>query len=108
MKEILSAAIVGAGHTYKLRSATDLQAIQIEFTGTITALEVAINGSISSTKLFPVESHLFTESEITAKAAFFYISQKLVEYVQAEIISITGTGVVHVYHSPADSQSDMV
>ena len=106
MKALLSAATeTGAGSLWKLKESSDVHTVYAKFTGTITALTVALEGSIDGTNIVALTTHEFTASEISAKQAMFHVVNKLVEYVRINITVLTGTGSVTVSHSPADNSA---
>jgi len=107
MKAILSAATgTGAGKLFQV--STSIHTIQVVFTGTISALSVAIEGSIDGANIFALETHELSSEELAAKKVMFHIVNKLVEYVRVNITVLTGAGAVTVYHSPADAASRQV
>jgi len=79
--------------------------VQVTFTnsgGSVTALTVALEGSIDTTKFVSLVSHAFTAGELTAKTALFTVSAVGVQQVRANITTLTETGTtaVYVYHLP--------
>lgn len=107
MKAILSGATgTGAGKLFQVN--TSIHTVQVVFTGTISALSIAIEGSIDGTNIVALETHALTGDEISAKKSMFHIVNRLVEYVRANITVLTGAGAVTVYHSPASAESRQV
>jgi len=106
MKALLSGATeTGAGSLWKLSNSTDIHTVQVVFTGTITALTVALEGSIDEDNIAVLQTHALSDAEISAKAAMFHVVNKLVEYVRINITTFTGSGSVTVSHSPAKSDA---
>lgn len=60
---------------------------------TCTALTIDLEGSVTGVNYFPLASHTFTSAEKTAKCAMFHLADKPVEYVRANITTLTKTGV---------------
>lgn len=58
----------------------------------ITALTVAIEGSISNVNYFALASHTFTSTELIAKAGMFHIVSKPTKTLKSNVISFTKTG----------------
>ena len=108
MKEILSAVTgTGAGKLFAV-DGSNIHTVQVVFTGAISSLSVAIEGSIDGTNIVALATHEFTSEEIAAKKSMFHVVNKLVEYVRANITVLTGSGAVTVYHSPANAASRQV
>jgi len=78
--------------------------VQVTFTttGGVTALTVALEGSIDKVNFVSLVSHAFTAGELTAKTALFTVSAIGVHQVRANITTLTETGTtaVFVYHLP--------
>jgi len=77
--------------------------VQATFTnsgGSVTALTVALEGSIDDTNYVSLVSHVFTAGELIAKTALFVVSAVNVSRVRANITTLTETGTtaVYVYH----------
>lgn len=58
----------------------------------ISALTVAIEGSITNLNYFALASHTFTATEITAKAAMWHVVSKPVKLLKSNITALTKTG----------------
>jgi len=76
--------------------------VQVTFTttGAVTALTVALEGSIDTVNFVSLVSHEFTAGELSAKTALFTVSAIGVQQVRANILVLTETGTtaVFVYH----------
>ena len=106
----MKAIVVGASRTatgklFKLKSATSIHTLQVVFTGSISALSVNFQGSIDGVNVFTLLSYSLSASEIAAKAAMIHVVNKLVEYIEVDIVTLTGTGSVTISHSPANDEA---
>ena len=87
----------GAGAPAGLTGSTFTAAV--EFTnsgGSVTALTVAIEGSLDGTKWFALATHTLTAGELSAGQAMFHITNKYVRFVRANITTLTETGTTAV------------
>ena len=108
MKAILTGAtVIGAGKLFEI-GGVDTHTLHVVFTGSISALTVAIEGSINGTDVVALATHELATEEISAKSSMFHIVNKLVEYVRVNITVMTGSGSVTVYHSPATAASKQI
>lgn len=90
----------GAGNAVSLGSfATGDHTMEMYFTvtgGSVTALTVALEGSLDGVNFYTLGSHSFNAGELTARRAITFITGKLVDYVRANITTLTNTGTAYV------------
>lgn len=99
---ILSAAATGAGIGVKSGGSGNY-AIHTIFTGTVTALTIALEGSLDGGTTWGVlGSDAFVAGDITAKNALFYVTNSPTKLVRANITAYTGTGTAVVWFSEAN------
>jgi hypothetical protein len=77
--------------------------VQVTFTnsgGSVTALTVALEGSLDDTNYVTLVTHIFTAGELTAKTSLFIVSAVNVSRVRANVTLLTSTGTtaIYVYH----------
>ena len=74
--------------------------VQVEFTGSPTALVVAIDGSITSNSFQELAEHTVSASELTAGTAIFHILNKSLPVIRANIVTLTGgvSPTVSIYY----------
>jgi hypothetical protein len=97
--KILDAATsTGAGSAYLLHRISDNFTAQVIVTtdGTLTAITVDIETSLDGTNWAAVATHVFSAAEITAKHAIFHVVDKPVQYVRANITTLTESGTTTV------------
>ena len=98
---INEAAVNGSvSENIKLQSAMANHSLEIKITGTVTALTIDLEGSLSGNFWTSLASHPLTSDEIAAKGAIFHVESRLVEQVRAKITSYTGSGTVSVWYTP--------
>lgn len=102
----------GAGDGYQVGNRTTIKFLQkysVQFDWTITALEsitaltVDIEGSIDGANYETLASHVADADQITAKHGMFHVVNKPVEWVRANITTLTksgGTAVINIKFSP--------
>lgn len=86
----------GAGNSKKVRYIPDVHVVECHYTDantSITALTVDFEGSINKTNWYQLSQHEFSGGEITAKQAVFFTINAPVEYVRANITTLTGVDV---------------
>jgi len=88
----------GTGTIFK-NGPTENYRFEVTFTGSITALTVRLNGGLSDDTLFPEETYTLDADDIAAGKAAFTGSNTYVNFVQAEIVTLTGTGTVTIKYS---------
>ena len=94
----------GAGSSI-LISGIEKHTVQVEFTnsgGGVTALIVDLEGSLDDVNFYQLASYTFTSGDLTALGAMFHVINKPVEYIRANITTLTETGTtaVIVYYEP--------
>ena len=75
--------------------------VQVEFTGSPTALTVSIEGSITGNAFKEIATHVVTVAELAAGIALFHIVNKATPQIRANIFTLEG-GVspeVSVYYN---------
>lgn len=95
MANILLNAVTstGAGSTLKVSNQSPSQhTVQAEMGGTVvaTAVTVDLEGSLDGATWFTLATHIFTAAEITAEGSMFHITDKVVNFVRANLITLTG------------------
>ena len=65
--------------------------------GSATVVVVDLEGSIDNSHWHTLYSYTFTAAELTAKQAMFCVVNKPVEYVRANVTTLTETGTTLVY-----------
>jgi hypothetical protein len=87
----------GTAVAHQLVTPSGMITVEASFTEgaatTCTALTIDIEGSITKDNWFALASHTFTSAERSAKCAMFHIVDKQIEYVRANITTLTKTGV---------------
>jgi hypothetical protein len=62
----------------------------VKITGSPTAVSVALNGSVEDADYGQLATHTFTAGELTAGYVEFHVTSKPVEWVQGEVLTLTG------------------
>lgn len=91
---LTNAGTTGAGPAKQLINGEVFHTIEVIIgpTGTVTALTVALNGSVTGSQFSAGFSHVFTAGELAAKFAQIVFGQPwAIDYIQAEITNLTGT-----------------
>lgn len=91
----------GVGDSVSLGAfATDAHTVEMYYTitgGTITALTIALEGSLDNNRFYTLGSHTFSGDELTAQRAIMFITGKTVNYVRANITTLTRTGTASIF-----------
>ena len=64
--------------------------VQVNITGSPTAVTVDLEGSLDDNTYFTLASHSMTSSELTASAAMFHVETKRVHYIKTNVTTLTG------------------
>ena len=64
--------------------------VQVDITGSPTAVTVDLEGSLDNNTYFQLASHSMTSAELTASAAMFHVETKRVEFVKTNVTTLTG------------------
>lgn len=76
--------------------------VEVVFTGSITVLIIALEGSIDGNTWHELVSHTLTAAEISAKKALFHSIHKGVLRSRCNITTFTGSGAVTSLCAPSD------
>ena len=74
--------------------------VHVHFTnsgGSVTALTVDLEGSHDDAYYFQLETYAFDATDLTNEQTMFHVVNKAVNYVRANITTITETGTTAVY-----------
>ncbi len=91
---------VDVSSTITLQSAMADHSLEIKITGTVSALTVDLEGSLSGNFWAQLASHALTAAEIAALGAIFHVESRIVEMVRVRISAYTGTGTVSIWYTP--------
>ena len=95
----LTATATGAGESTPISNPVGTHACHIVTTtagGAVTAVTVALEGSLDGVNWVVLGTHAFTAGEITAEQALFFITGAPVAYVRFNITTLTSTGTTTV------------
>lgn len=89
-----AATATGAGsdvNTYTVDSETlGLHSVQVNTTGSPTAVTVALEGSLNDDNYVALATHSFSAAEISAGYAMFHVVNKPVKHLRANVTTLTG------------------
>ena len=87
-----AATATGVGPSQELPATSDKFTVTAIMGGTVvaTAVTVALEGSLDDTNFFTLASHAFIAAEITAEGAMFHIADKPVDFIRANLETLTG------------------
>lgn len=91
--------VTGEGSSAHVSGAST-HTVHVHFTnsgGSVTALTVDLEGSIDDSHFFTLKSYALNGTELTAKQAMFHVVNKSVNFVRANITTLTETGTTAVY-----------
>lgn len=89
---LIAATATGAGSSHKLvprRAEVSTHTIQIDITGAPSAVVVDLEGSLDENSWFQLAQHTMTAGELTDTAAMFHVTNKPVEFVRANLTTLT-------------------
>ena len=95
---LYTSSSTGVGDTYEIGK-TSNHRVEITFTGTITALKIRLNGGLAAEVLYPECTYTLDSEDIAAGKAAFTLSNSYVNFVQGEIVTLTGSGTVKIKYS---------
>lgn len=90
---LAAATSTGVGSKFDVSQANgSIHSIQVDMGGTVvaTAVTVDLEGSLDGKKWFQLVQHILTAGEITAESALFHVVDKPVNFVRANLITLTG------------------
>ena len=79
----------GASDRWKAHGSEE-HTVQINVTGSPTAVTVDLEGSLDNNTYFQLASHAMTAGELSNAAAMFHVETKRVEYVKANVTNLQG------------------
>lgn len=88
-----AATSTGAGAKFNVTSDNgSTHSVQVGMGGTLvaTAVTVDLEGSLDGLKWFQLAQHILTAGEITAESALFHVVNTPVNFVRANLITLTG------------------
>lgn len=83
-------AVTTTGASARWRANCKDHTIQINVTGNPTAVTVDLEGSLDDNTYFRLASHNFDTTEITNQASMFHVETKMVDYIKANLTTLTG------------------
>jgi len=89
VKLLNAVTTTGASPRWKA-SGSITHTVQIDITGSPTAVTVDLEGSLNDVTYFTLASHSMTSSELSGSAAMFHVETKRVEYIKANVTTLTG------------------
>lgn len=85
-----AATVTGVSPKWNIRAGSIEHTIQCVCTGNPTAVTTELEGSLDGVTWYQLAAHIWTSAEITAQAAMFHVSSKLVTNVRVNLSTLTG------------------
>lgn len=74
----------------KHSSSVPTHSVQVNVTGSPTAVTVDLEGSLDGVKWFQLAEHVFSAGDITAQAALFHVIDRAVPMTRGNLTTLTG------------------
>ena len=84
-----AATATGEGAAFETGKPLSTHTVAVKTTGAPTAVVIDLEGSLDDITYHQLAQHTFIAAEITAEAAMFHVSNKPVNYVRANLITLT-------------------
>lgn len=82
-------AVTTTGASPRWRGAKE-HTIQVNFTGSPTAVTVDLEGSLDDNTYYQLASHSCSSSELSSGGAMFHVTSKYVEHIKANLTVLAG------------------
>ena len=89
VKLLDAATTTGASPRWKAYGST-YHTVQVNLTGSPTAVTVDLEGSLDNNTYFTLASHVLNSSELSNSSAMFHVESKIVEYIKSNVTNLTG------------------
>lgn len=81
---------LGASPVWDVRMKPRHHTVEIEITGSPTAVTVALEGTLTKNGFYSLADHVVSAEELTAGRAMFHVVDKTVRAVRLNVILLTG------------------
>lgn len=89
--QLLNAATsTGTSNSWTIRRGAIEHTVQATVTGSPTAVQIDLEGSLDGTTWYKLAAHNFSAGDISNQNTMFHVSSKMVTYVRVNVISLTG------------------
>jgi hypothetical protein len=95
-------AVTSTGVSPSWRANCVNHTIAADITGSPTAVTIDLEGSLDNNTFYTLASHTFSSGELTAGGSMFHVESKMVKFIRANLVTLTGGSsptVTTRYHS---------